>query len=198
MVLALLILMSLTVLGVSSVSSSLMQSKMATSMEKRSLSFDAAESAIAGVIFESEDKTLHSTSSASDVLSIARQGVVFDQNKMKCVVSSVNPVNPANPVNPVNPVNAEIPYTRRTLTSNGLTLGKVHTNIANYSTSPPVKSWSRAAFVHEKPCVGSSNVIGKSNISCHIFVVMGCGQLDGSNYVVANSVISSVFAPATK
>jgi type IV pilus assembly protein PilX len=51
MVFALLILLSLTILGVTSVASSLLQSKMAISMERSTLAFDAAESAIAGVIF---------------------------------------------------------------------------------------------------------------------------------------------------
>ena len=78
MVFSLLILMSLTILGVSSVSSSLMQSKMATSMEKRSLSFDAAESAIAAVMFESEDEELLSNIALDDPLSAARGGNLLD------------------------------------------------------------------------------------------------------------------------
>ncbi len=49
MVFALLVLLSITVLGVSAVTSSLSQSKMAVSMQQSGLAFDAAESAIAGV-----------------------------------------------------------------------------------------------------------------------------------------------------
>lgn len=49
MVFALLVLLSLTILGVSAVTSSLSQSKMAMSMQQTGLAFDAAEAAIAGV-----------------------------------------------------------------------------------------------------------------------------------------------------
>ncbi|MFT6345206.1 MAG: type IV pilus assembly protein PilX [Paraglaciecola sp.] len=180
MVFALLILMSLTILGVSSVSSSLMQSKMATSMEKRSLSFDAAESAIAAVMFESEDEILLSTANLDDPLSAARGGTQLD-----LTVQSISCFE-------------NVTWTNRVLTSSGLSAGTQHTSAGNYTDKPVVKSWSRAAFVGEQPCVGSSNVIGGSNISCHVFIVRGCGQLDGSNYVVANSVNASVFAPATQ
>ncbi len=180
MVFALLILMSLTILGVSSVSSSLMQSKMATSMEKRSLSFDAAESAIAAVMFESEDEALLSDVTLDDPLSAARGGTQLDLTvqEMSCF--------------------EDITWTNRILTNDGLSVGTQHTSAGNYTDKPVVKSWSRAAFVREQPCVGSSNVIGGSNISCHIFIVRGCGQLDDSNYAVANSVNASVFAPATQ
>jgi type IV pilus assembly protein PilX len=180
MVLALLILMSLTILGVSSVSSSLMQSKMATSMEKRSLSFDAAESAIAAVMFESEDEELLSNIALDDPLSAARGG-----NPLDLTVETMSCFE-------------DVTWTNRVLTSNGLSAGTQHASAGNYKDNPVVKSWSRAAFVREQPCVGSSNVIGGSNISCHIFIVRGCGQLDDSNYAVANSVNASVFAPATQ
>jgi type IV pilus assembly protein PilX len=179
MVFSLLILMSLTILGVSSVSSSLMQSKMATSMEKRSLSFDAAESAIAAVMFESEDEGLLS-SALDDPLSAARSGTLLDLDvqNLSCF--------------------DDLTWTNRTLTKNGLIKNTQHITAGNYTDKPVVKSWSRAAFVREQPCVGSSNVIGGSNISCHIFIIRGCGQLDDSNYAVANSVNASVFAPATQ
>jgi type IV pilus assembly protein PilX len=171
MVLALLILMSLTILGVSSVSSSLMQSKMATSMEKRSLSFDAVES---------EDEELLSNIALDDPLSAARGG-----NPLDLTVETMSCFE-------------DVTWTNRVLTSNGLSAGTQHASAGNYKDNPVVKSWSRAAFVREQPCVGSSNVIGGSNISCHIFIVRGCGQLDDSNYAVANSVNASVFAPATQ
>jgi type IV pilus assembly protein PilX len=180
MVFALLILMSLTILGVSSVSSSLMQSKMATSMEKRTISFDAAESAIAAVMFESEDEVLLTNVALDDPLSSARGGTQLDLTvqQMSCF--------------------EDVTWTNRVLTKAGLVSGTQHTNAGNYTDKPVVKSWSRAAFVREQPCVGSSNVIGGSNISCHIFIVRGCGQLDDRNYAVANSVNASVFAPATQ
>ena len=180
MVFSLLILMSLTILGVSSVSSSLMQTKMATSMEKRSLSFDAAKSAIAAVMFESEDEALLSDTARDDPLSAARSGTLLDLGAQD--LSCFN----------------DETWTNRILTKNGLTKNTQHIIPGNYTDKPVVQSWSRAAFVREQPCVGSSNVIGGSNISCHIFIVRGCGQMDDSNYAVANSVNASVFAPATQ
>ncbi|MEP0356579.1 PilX N-terminal domain-containing pilus assembly protein [Paraglaciecola sp.] len=179
MVFALLILMSMTILGVSSVSSSLMQSKMASSMQSRSLAFDAAESAIAGVMFESEDEVILSDDDLNDPLSEARSGVALDLEiqELSCFEDAT--------------------WTNRSLTKDGLTQGQQHVSQGNYSDSPKVNSWSRAAFVREQPCVGSSNVIGGSNINCHVFIVKGCGQLEDSNYAVANSVNASVFAPAT-
>jgi len=180
MVFALLILMSLTILGVSSVSSSLIQSKMAMSMEKRSLAFDAAESAIAAVMFESEDEDLLSNAALNDPLTDARAGTQIDMvnQELSCFENAA--------------------WTNRTLTNAGLEKDTQHTVAGNYSDTPVVESWSRTAFVREQPCVGSSNVIGGSNISCHIFIVKGCGQMKDSNYAVANTLNASVFAPATQ
>ncbi|MDM7859742.1 pilus assembly protein PilZ [Alteromonas sp. ASW11-36] len=180
MVFALLILLSLTVLGVASVSSGLMQNKMATSMEQSSLAFDAAEAAIAGVVFESEDETLLTNPNLSDPLSDARQGNIFDPTADTLSCFDVNG------------------WTNRTMTQAGLTVGQNHNNAGSYDNNPPVNSWSRTAFMREQPCRGSSNVIGGSNINCHVFVVRGCGQVSGKSYVVANSLTAAVFAPASQ
>jgi type IV pilus assembly protein PilX len=180
MVFALLILLSLSILGVSAVSSSLIQSKMAGSMENRSLSFDAAESAIAGVMFESEDSLLLSDIALDDPLSDARSG-----NPIDLTAEDLSCFENAN-------------WTNRILTKNGLTKGSQHLVPGNYTDQPKVNSWSRTAFVREQPCVGSSNVIGGSNISCHIFMVKGCGQMQDAKYAVANTLSVSVFAPASQ
>ena len=86
MVFALLVLLSLTILGISAVSSSLTQSKMAMSTQQAGLAFDAAEAAIAGVFFESEDEVLLSDANLTDPLSEARQGNVYDPqvNTLSC------------------------------------------------------------------------------------------------------------------
>ncbi|WP_340680658.1 pilus assembly PilX N-terminal domain-containing protein [Paraglaciecola sp.] len=180
MVFALLILMSLTILGVTSVSGSLMQSKMAMSMERRSLAFDAAESAIAGVMFESEDKQILANPLKNDPLSDARGG-----NQINLTLQTLSCFDNNT-------------WTNRTLTTNGLVKDNRHVAVGEYVASPAIDSWSRTAFLREQPCVGSSNVIGGSNISCHIFIVRGCGQLQDSNYVVANTLNASVFAPAAQ
>lgn len=181
MVFALLVLMSLTVLGVASVSSSLMQNKMAVSMEKQSLAFDAAEAAIAGVVFESEDEVLLSDPNKLDPLSQARMGNAVDlaNDDMSCFNS--------------------VDWTNRVVTAaNGLSTNTVHTAAGLYDDSPAISSWSRTAFIEERACMGSSNVIGGSNISCHVFLIKGCGRMEGAKFAVANSLSASVFAPASE
>lgn len=180
MVFALLILLSLTILGVTSVAGSLMQSKMAVSMERRSLAFDAAESAIAGVIFESEDKIVLADANLKDPLSDARSG-----NQIDLAVQNLSCFDDDD-------------WTNRSVTAAGLVKGSRHVTHGEYTTQPSINSWSRTAFLREQPCVGSSNVIGGSNISCHVFIIRGCGQLKDSHYVVANTLNASVFAPAAQ
>ena len=180
LVISLLMLVSLTVLGVSAVSSSLLQNKMAISMESQSLAFDAAESAIAAVAFESEDQILLGNVVLTDPLSQARQG---------------NQLNPqANTLSCYD----NLTWTGRTLTENGLTAGANHTVAGNYNSVPEVRSWSRTAFVREQACLGSSNVQGGGSLSCHVFLIRGCGQLQGSSFAVANTLNASTFAPAAE
>ncbi len=181
MVFALLLLMSLTVLGVASVSSSLMQNKMAVSMERQSLAFDAAEAAIAGVVFESEDEVLLSDPDKVDPLSEARQGNIVDlaNDDLTCFNN--------------------VDWTNRAVTAaSGLQTNTEHTAGGLYDDNPAISSWSRTAFVEERSCLGSSNVIGGSNINCHVFVIKGCGRLEGAKYAVANTLSASVFAPASQ
>lgn len=180
MVFALLVLMSLTVLGVASVSSSLMQNKMAISMEKSSLAFDAAESAIAGVVFESEDEVILTNPLKADPLSQARQGNTIDLANQQ--LSCFNDVD----------------WTNRSMTQAGLAIDTVHNAVGIYNDNPEIVSWSRTAFVRERACKGSSNVISGSNISCHVFVIKGCGRVAGANFAVANTLSASVFAPASQ
>lgn len=178
LVFALLILMSMTILGVSAVSSSLLQNKMATSLERQSLAFDAAEAAIAGVVFESEDDDVLTNVNLLDPLSQARQNTAIDlvNQQLSCQDNAT--------------------WTNRTMTT--LTSGSVHTAAGSYVTNPGINSWSRTAFVAERACLGSSNVIGGSSLNCHVFMIKGCGQVAGSKTIVANTLSASVFAPATE
>lgn len=180
LVFALLILVSLTVLGVTAVTSSLLQNKMAVSMQSRAYAFDAAEAAIAAVAFESLDSVLLSADVLTDPLSQARQG---------------NQLNPD--VTAISCYAADV-WTERTLTEAGLTSGANHVASGNYQNNPQVSSWSKTAFIQEQPCLGSSNVTGGTNISCHMFLIRGCGKLSDSNYAVANTLTASTFAPATE
>ncbi|GLR73027.1 PilX N-terminal domain-containing pilus assembly protein [Agaribacter marinus] len=178
MVFALLVLLSITILGVSSVSSSLLQTKMAASLEKKSVAFDAAEAAIAGVVFESEDESVLGDPALLDPLSEARQANAIDliNERLSCFDDT---------------------RITRSTTSDGMTFGTRHTTAQKFSTNPPIDAWSRTVFVREQACRGSSNVIGGSNINCHLFLVRGCGQSEGSSYAVANTLSAAVFAPAS-
>lgn len=179
MVFALLVLMSLTILGVASVSSGMLQTKMAASLERKSFAFDAAEAALAGVVYESEDESLLSDPLKTDPLSEARQLTALDlvNDELSCFDND---------------------RADRFITSDGLTRGKMHTTEGSFRTNPGTSSWSKSVFIREEACRGSSNVIGGSNISCHVFMVRGCGKTAGSNYAVANTLSAAVFAPASK
>ncbi len=180
MVFALLVLLSITVLGVSAVTSSLSQSKMAVSMQQQGLAFDAAEAAIAGVFFESEDESLLTDDSKTDPLSEARQDIIFDPttDSMSCFDDGE--------------------WTDRFMTEGGLTAGDRHILDGSYQSSAATKSWSKTAFVREQACRGSSNVIGGSNVNCHVFIIRGCGKVSGRSSVVANTLAASVFGPASQ
>lgn len=180
LVFALVLLLCVTLLGVAAVSSSLSQSKMANSVQALGLTFDAAEAAIAGVVFESEDQTLLSNANLDDPLTAARQGLRFNPQ-----VDALECVNDQDWVN-------------RQLTSSGLKKGQQNNATGHFHTKPEVSSWSRTAFVQEKPCRGSSNVIGSGGLRCHVFVVRGCGQIDGKRTITANSLTVAVFGPSSE
>ncbi len=178
LVFALLVLLSITILGVAAINSSILQSKMASSIERKSFAFDAAEAALGGAVFEAEDETILTNPNADDPFTEARQANAFDED---------------------NEVLSCFDDTRvtRTATADGMTVSTVHTGQALFSNNPPVNAWSRTVFLQEQACKGSSNVTGGSGISCHVFLVRGCGQLQGSNYAVANTLAASIVAPAT-
>ncbi len=179
LVFALLILMTMTLLGVSAVSSSVMQNKMSQSVEMRSVAFDAAEATLGAVVFESEDPLVLADQNLTDPLTEARQDVAINLNNQQ--LSCFDNEN----------------WTDRRLNQAGLIAGNRHVAGGNFTDTPPVSAWSKTAFVAERACKGSSNVIGGSNISCHIFRVRGCGQVAGSPFAVANSLDAAVFAPAS-
>ncbi len=180
MVFALLVLVSLTVLGIASVSSGLLQNKMAVSLQTQTLAFDAAEAAIAGVVFESEDSTVISDLVMIDPLTQARQNDALDmQNEALRCQDNESWIN-------------------RRVTSAGLSIGAQHLEQGHYDTSPAIDSWSRTAYVREQACLGSSNVISGSHITCHVFVIKGCGHMEGSRSIVANSLTAAVLAPASQ
>ena len=177
LVFALLVLMSTTLLGVSSVSSSLMQTKMASSSERKAVSFEAAEAAIAGVIFELLDDSILLKPVVGDPFSEAmKSGQLANKNESLSCFDHIG--------------------IKRTMSSKGLTMGKRHTSLALYADNPPVNSWSRSIYSKESICSGSSHVIGKRNITCHSFIIRGCGQVLNNSYAVANTLTVTVFTSA--
>lgn len=179
MVFALLVLMSLTILGIASVSSGMMQTKMTASLERKSYAFNAAEAALAGVLFESKDESILVDPIKTDPLSEAKQMLALDlaNDTLTCFDSD---------------------RTERFITNSGLTRGEMHTTQGSFKTKPVTSAWSKTVFIKEELCPGASMVIGGSNISCHIFLVRGCGKTAGSNYAVANTMSVAVIAPASR
>lgn len=180
LVFALVLLLCVTLLGVAAVSSSLSQTKMANTVQAQGLAFDAAEAAIAGVIFESEDSIILGDDDIDDPLTAARKGIEFDP-----VTDEVECVN-------------DVDWTNRQLTASGLTKGQQHTSSGDFHTQPDIQSWSRTAFIVERSCKGSSNVIGSSSLRCHVFIVRGCGQIEGKRTMTANSLTVAVFGPSSE
>ena len=180
MIFALLMLLCLTILGVASVSSSLLQTKMASSQEQQFLAFNAAEGALSEVLFEMEEQLELSTTSLLNPLLEARKisELVPSVTGLSCFVKDG--------------------FIQSNVTSAGPNFAERHTTLAQSHSQYRLTRWSRIAFVQEQTCRGSSNVIGANKISCHMFVVRGCGQLENSPFAVANSVTVSVFAPTSQ
>lgn len=180
MVFALVVLLALTLLGVAALGNSTLQHKMAVNSQQQSLLFNAAEAALAGVMFESEDEQLLADNTLLDPITEARQGNILD------------------PVTQAFSCFVEQGFTGRTVTSSGFSTGAKHQFSGAQDSQNHMRSWSRTAFVREQACRGSSNVIGGSNIRCHVFMVRGCGQLIGGDYAVANTMTVAVFAPVSQ
>lgn len=180
MIFALLMLLCLTILGVASVSSSLLQTKMASSQEQQFLAFNAAEGALSEVLFEMEEQLELSTTSLLNPLLEARKisELVPSVTGLSCFVKDG--------------------FIQSNVTSAGPNFAERHTTLAQSDSQYRLTRWSRIAFVQEQTCRGSSNVIGANKISCHMFVVRGCGQLENSPFAVANSMTVSVFAPTSQ
>lgn len=177
LIMALLILLSLTVLGVSSVDSSISQGKLVTSLEQRQLAFNAAESALAMAMLEAEDEVLLANDSVLDSLSEARLGTAFDPgfDTLSCFANTT--------------------ASERFVTQSAFTPGVSQVNSGAFNDRQ-VNSWSRTVFIREQACRGSSAVIGSGGVSCHVFLIRGCGQQGEQPFAVANSAVVSVTAPS--
>ena len=170
LIFAFLVLLSLTLMGVASVSSSMIQHKMAYAMEQQLLAFNGAESARAATISQSAVLV----NSMIDPLSEAGKIAAIDLrvDALRCF--------------------SDQGYVSRTLTQNGLQTEKHHITNGQYDRQSRLNSWSLSAFVQARACRGSSSVMGSADIQCHVFLIRGCGQIKDNQYAVANTLSVSV------
>lgn len=180
LIVSLVILLCATLLGVAAVSSSLKQSKMSLAVQQQKGAFNAAESAIAGVIFEAEDPVVLKDPDKVDALTLSRQGNVYNP-----IADALNCGDSAS-------------WTNRTISNITLSRGSIHTGTGYYRARPNVSGWSRTAFVREQACKGSSKVVGSGGLKCHVFAIKGCGQVAEKSSITANTVTIAVFGPATE
>ena len=174
---SLLVLLTLTLLGVTAVTSSVLQLQMSSVTANRALAFGAAEAAIAGVLFESEDSLVLTDPLLTDPFTEARQMTAID-----LATQSLSCFDDAN-------------WVSRRVTQAGLVAGALHTNAGAYTADPEIHSWSKTAYVGTGSCLGSSNVIAAGRLQCQLFVIRGCGQLSNSKFAVANTLMAAVIAP---
>lgn len=175
---ALLMLAILTTLGIFTLDTSSRNYAQSTTKVHYNLTQEAAESAARGAIFEAQDEIILRDDLVFDPLSEARGGATYqaDNNDLSCYDN----------------------YSRRTVTSANLQTGVNNNAAGNYNESPKTEAWSRTAFVAEAPCKGFSEVLGDNSLTCHYFVVRGCGTSKQQPNVQAVEITVSVLAPATR
>ncbi|MBX2847273.1 MAG: pilus assembly PilX N-terminal domain-containing protein [Acidiferrobacterales bacterium] len=185
LVIALVLLTSMTIVGVSSVSSGLMQTKMANNQNMVSMAFDAAEASVEGVVHEGGSGDL-------------RQGQVLDGDgnpvyDSLTVARTEGQVGVDNQIDLTNlPTCDELAnaiWSERRLTSAGLQDDQVHNNAGTLMDVPPINAWSKTGFVGLKnltdPTTGLVSSIvdtdgARNRTLLEVFVVKGCGHVEGS------------------
>lgn len=174
LVVSLSILVVLTILGITAVSTGVLQQKMSTNFSQSALAFEAAEVALEGVIFESNDPLRYVD--GDDPLSEARMAVTLDRDNQQLSCNDEGWIN-------------------RSMTDAGLQVGVRLDGGDPLFDSPRTDSWSRTAFYRETACLGSSVVMGNARVSCHNFMARGCGRVAEGPVITANSMSLSVMAP---
>lgn len=196
LIVSLVLLTSMTVVGVSSVSSGVMQTKMAGNQNTLSIAFDAAEAAVEGIVHESSSTALRAGSveddegnTLFDVLTEARNnGQVGTNNQV--VLTEL----------PTCDQLADENWSLRSVTAEGLQDDSVHTASAAMATSPEVWAWSKSAFVGLKNVTDASSGLVSSIVDTdgtrnrtllEVFVIKGCGHVTGSAVNAANTLFVS-------
>lgn len=196
LVISLVLLTSMTVVGVSSVSSGVMQTKMATNQNTVSLAFDAADAAIEGIVHESSSTNLRAGTMEDvngnqlfDVLTEARNsGQISDDNTV-----DFNTLPTCDDI-------ANDDWAERAVTSTGLQDDTVMAGTEAMRANPEVWSWSKSAYVGLKNLTdGNSGLVSsivdtdgtRNRTILEVFVVKGCGHVSGSVVNAANTLVLS-------
>lgn len=196
LVVSLVLITSMTVVGVSSVSSGVMQTKMATNQNTVSLAFDAADAAIEGIVHESSSTALR----AGDI-DDGNGNQLFDvltEARLSGQISEDNTVDFTN-LPTCDELAGEL-WTERTVTSSGLQTDAVMNGTTAMRTNPEVWAWSKSAYIGLKNLTdGNSGLVSsivdtdgtRNRTVLEVFVVKGCGHVSGSVVNAANTLVLS-------
>ena len=196
LVISLVLLISMTIVGVSAVSSGVMQTKMATNQNSLSVALDAADAAIEGLVHESSSMALRSGlvddgagNTLLDVLTEARNaGQVSVNNEVD--FSAVPTCDQSNLAN----------WSERGVTSSGLADDSIHTMSAALGQHPETWAWSKSGFVGLKNLTDPESGMVSSIVDTdgvrnrtlfEVFAVKGCGHVTGTSVNAANTVVVS-------
>jgi type IV pilus assembly protein PilX len=196
LVIALVLLTSMTIVGVSSVSSGVMQTKMATNQNTLSMAFDAAEAAVEGIAFEGGSQNLRAGTVENDdgdtlidVLTEARNsGQLSTDNRVDMTTL------------PTCDDISNVTWAERRVTSNGLQEDEIHNGTGALTQKPGVQAWSKAAFIGLKNLTDANSGMVSSIVDTdgarnrtifEVFMIKGCGHVDGTVINVANTVVIS-------
>lgn len=196
LIIALVILTSMTVVGVSSISSGVMQTKMASNQNTVSLAFDAAEVAVEGIVHEGSSANLRAGNVMGgagvpevDVLTAARNAGAITNN---------NQVNMAQL--PTCDQIANALWSQRRVNAAGLQDNAVHNGGGAMMDVPEINAWSKSAFVGLKNITDPTSGLVSSIVDTdgarnrtvfEVFMLKGCGHVNGTVINAANTVVVS-------
>ena len=196
LIIALVILTSMTVIGVSSVSSGVMQTKMASNQNTVALAFDAADASVEGIIHEGSSANLRAGNVMNgagnpeiDVLTAARNSGAITNNNLV----DLNQLPTCDQI-------ANALWTQRRMNAAGLQNDAIHNNAGAMMTVPEIHAWSKSAFVGLKNITDPSSGLVSSIVDTdgarnrtifEVFMLKGCGHVSGTVVNAANTVVVS-------
>ena len=196
LIIALVLLTSMTVVGVSAISSGLMQTKMATNQNMLSMAFDAAEASVEGIMHEGGSGALRTGTVLDgdgnpryDALTQARtDGQVGIDNQL-----DMNALPTCDEL-------ANAIWSERRVNAAGLQDDQIHDGAGSLMNVPPIDAWSKSAFVGLKNLTDPESGLVSSIVDTdgarnrtllEVFVVKGCGHVEGSAVNATNRAMLS-------